>query len=561
MLKILHIEDNLNDHKLLVMGLKKLIPDVIFSRVETSDEAFDILHSESFDCIICDFQIPGLNGVDFIKNLRYQGDTTPLILLTGEGNEAVAAAAFRMGANDYFAKGDQFAIYDRLLNSIENSIRNRQNTAAVEGLETRFNALTHNGVSLVYEWIIENQSLQWFGSFEKALGYSKNETPDKVSQWLNIIHPEDVEPLKTIVANRDSYDHLVEETYRIKARNGEWHYWEDRGILVTDISGKPLKVVGIVHDVTDRETAREHQQRLSRAYDLLAKCNSLMIRCTNEQDFMQGLADLFVSRGRYRLAWIGKADTATRTIVPVAMAGQKQDYIHELKLDYADSDDGHILAAEAIRTGKLQTLDFTNYESANKPWQKAALERGLRMGIALPLLNQGEVFGTITLYSSVSQAISEEEKELLMELANDAGYAIQSLKLYLDYERIQLELSEKDRLLQETEKLAKTGSYKFNLTSGELFWTDNLYRILGYQPNSLQPTSEIWEKHIHEADVQTAAKIISSPENHEECHDITYRIKRTTGEVLMIRDRGQWKSSPDLKEEYLAGTIQVLEDK
>ena len=58
-----------------------------------------------YDAIISDYQMPGTNGIDFLKSLRSKGNKMPFILFTGRGREEVVIEALNSGADFYLQKG------------------------------------------------------------------------------------------------------------------------------------------------------------------------------------------------------------------------------------------------------------------------------------------------------------------------------------------------------------------------------------------------------------------------------------------------------------------------
>jgi len=73
---------------------------------QSATEALKLLPEKSFDAIILDYDMPELNGIEFLKILRSEGDTTPVIIFTGVGHERTAIEAINNGANFFLQKGD-----------------------------------------------------------------------------------------------------------------------------------------------------------------------------------------------------------------------------------------------------------------------------------------------------------------------------------------------------------------------------------------------------------------------------------------------------------------------
>jgi len=79
-------------------------------KVQTSrsaKESLALLNSQTFDAIIVDYDMPEINGIEFLKILRSKGDATPVIIFTGVGREYAAIEALNNGANFYLKKGEE----------------------------------------------------------------------------------------------------------------------------------------------------------------------------------------------------------------------------------------------------------------------------------------------------------------------------------------------------------------------------------------------------------------------------------------------------------------------
>jgi PAS domain S-box-containing protein len=100
--------------------------DIVVRKAQSVNEAFIWLDREPVDLIICDYEMPGANGIDFLIALRNGGHDTPFMILTGKGREKVAIKAINHGADYYLKKdGNPKALFDDIRIKIRQLIQDR----------------------------------------------------------------------------------------------------------------------------------------------------------------------------------------------------------------------------------------------------------------------------------------------------------------------------------------------------------------------------------------------------------------------------------------------------
>jgi diguanylate cyclase (GGDEF)-like protein len=106
-LTVLVIDDDSGDVELLQRHLEK-IPDFIINLIVCTSTAAGqaVLMHQSIDLIFLDYLLGAQTGLDLIHTLRQRGDRRPVIILTGQGDQRIAAATMRAGADDYVLKED-----------------------------------------------------------------------------------------------------------------------------------------------------------------------------------------------------------------------------------------------------------------------------------------------------------------------------------------------------------------------------------------------------------------------------------------------------------------------
>ena len=79
--------------------------DITLDVANSSPGALSLLLSTPYDIVICDYQMPEIDGISLLKYLRAKGIEVPFILFTGKGREDIAMEALNNGADFYFQKG------------------------------------------------------------------------------------------------------------------------------------------------------------------------------------------------------------------------------------------------------------------------------------------------------------------------------------------------------------------------------------------------------------------------------------------------------------------------
>ena len=119
-MEILCVDDEegiLDLTKLLLEGIN---PNFIITPCTSAREGLQLLQNRTFDVIVSDYQMPELDGIEFLKKIRSEGNNIPFIIFTGRGKEEVAVEALNSGANRYIQKeGAPKALYEVLSKAIQ----------------------------------------------------------------------------------------------------------------------------------------------------------------------------------------------------------------------------------------------------------------------------------------------------------------------------------------------------------------------------------------------------------------------------------------------------------
>ncbi len=142
-MKILYIEDNINDIDLLQREFKKTHPQIILDTAMTINEAKEkISGKEEFDLALIDMKLPDGNGLDVLSHIRRNNIPLPVIILTGFGDEEAAVLSLKAGADDYVAKRDGY--YSKVSDSIQRAIEHYEYSERFRASRIKVLYIEHN---------------------------------------------------------------------------------------------------------------------------------------------------------------------------------------------------------------------------------------------------------------------------------------------------------------------------------------------------------------------------------------------------------------------------------
>ena len=268
---VLHVDDEPDFAEMTATFLERRSEgiDVI---IETgADDALDRLgDGDAVDCVVSDFQMPGKDGIEFLREVRRGDRHLPFILFTGKGSEEVASDAVSAGVTDYMQKESGTDQYEILANRIENVVRGHRFQAASAERGRRLDTLINNLPGVVYRcraepgWQMENVE----GECEALTGYASAEFErGEVSYGEDVVHPADRESVWRTVRDALAADEPFEMTYRIVTEDDTVKRVWERGQGLDPTDGEPRVLEGFITDISERKERVDRGSERTRGHD------------------------------------------------------------------------------------------------------------------------------------------------------------------------------------------------------------------------------------------------------------------------------------------------------
>ena len=186
MYSILYVDD---EEALLELGRTFLELDgtMTVGTVASAREALEQIASNPPDAVISDYQMPEMDGIEFLKAVRSRFGDLPFILFTGRGREEVVIEAINNGVDFYLQKGgepgSQFA---ELAHKVRMAIDRRKTKADTRSARPIFNKAIFDSVpGILYLYDSDGRLVRWNKNHETVTGYSGAELAGRyVLDWF-----------------------------------------------------------------------------------------------------------------------------------------------------------------------------------------------------------------------------------------------------------------------------------------------------------------------------------------------------------------------------------------
>ena len=283
--KILIVDDSNSDRSTYVRYLESEVDHFYqISEAETLEEGLELWRSQRPDIVLLDLKLPDGDGLEFLEALNEEhpdAQRLPVIVLTGQGDEATAVRAMKLCASDYLEKRDVTAISlsisinlvrDRIaLNAkLAKSIQQKEElhqrlqsrTNELERLSERLTLSLKSGAIGSWEWNIIDNTILWDERMYELYGIEETSNHLHLYDvWINSLHPDDRHTAEILLHHALTEKKPYDAEFRVVHLDQSIHFIRCYGIILRNSHDEPERVIGVSFDISDRKQVEEQLLR------------------------------------------------------------------------------------------------------------------------------------------------------------------------------------------------------------------------------------------------------------------------------------------------------------
>jgi PAS domain S-box-containing protein len=278
-IKILMLEDSMEDAEVIQRLLSREIAGLQFEQATSREQFLLALDRFGPSIVLADNSIFHFNARQALEIVRQRPIGIPFIMVTGTISEEFATDIIKAGADDYILKDRLNRLPNSILAAITNKRNENEREIAMEKIrqsDERFQTLSMATKDALWDWNLVTGEIWWNENLYRLLGFTQQLLAPSLSDWIGRVHPFDRG--KIISKWNRIKEHQIlswEDEFRFLQADGSYGTVLDRGYVLKDESGTPIRVIGALVDITQQKNVIREMEVLS----LIAKetSSSVMI--------------------------------------------------------------------------------------------------------------------------------------------------------------------------------------------------------------------------------------------------------------------------------------------
>jgi len=514
-LRILHLEDDPDFVSLVSDMLREEGLPAEMTSTQNFQSFISALNENRFDLILADYSLPTCNGLQALHAVREKDPNTPFVLISGTIGEHAAIECLRCGATDYVLKNKLERLAPTVRRAVkeaeERSHRKRAETELIRR-EKYFRTLTEHSLDVLT--ILDGQGKFIYNSpsLKTVLGYEPKDVAGQVA--FELAHQEDLPGvLAAFQSAIENPGRVITHEFRCRHQDGSYRFLE---VVGQNRLGDP-DITGVVlnsRDISDRKRAEERWREGEKQYRLIFEGSPTPMWIVDLQNYKF----LEVNEAAIQHYGYTREEFMTRSTRDIRAGGETERYNKYVE--------------NVIKKGP---------------------ESSGRAGLWRHQKKTGETLDVEIKWSR----ITFRSRPAALIIAYDVT----------ERKRAAEALEKSEASLAAAQRIAHLGSWELDLknlediNANELRWSDETFRIFGFEPRQVPVTTDRFFRSIHADDRARVAAAVGDALKSSQPFDLEHRIILPGGEERYVREQGEVVSDADGKLIQIRGIVMDITER
>ncbi|WP_254565062.1 PAS domain S-box protein [Oscillatoria sp. HE19RPO] len=420
----------------------------------------------------------------------------------------------------------------------------------------------------ICEWDILRDRITGTPGYELLWGRDSGSFNGSFAEFLACIHPDDrgaiTETLEKAHQGCGNY-HLK---FRVMWPDRSTHWIESQGKFFYSDRQEVIRAVGTLVNIDQRVSVETQLRQQKRALSALSAGNHIIIHGKEELDILQQICEMMTAIGGYESAWVGYvAEDDRNRIIPVAQAGKNLD---------ESVQSGQIIGSESGLASVVPLMQPGGLSRGSHPYPEPETVTGRRTpgegsytsAIALPLLNEGQLLGTLNLRATQPDAFDPDEVQLLLQLTHDLAYGIIALRRQQEHAAAESARRGSEEKLRLALQASNMGTWQWEIcgesTGGDrirILCSLECLHLFGIDPDSFDNSYTAFEACIHPQDRTLVYETVEEAINSGQPFEAEYRVIWGDRSIHWLKTRGNAFWDPTGKPLGILGIVMDITDR
>ena len=283
----------------------------------------------------------------------------------------------------------------------------------------RFDTAVRATNDVIWDWDLLTDEIWWNENFTKVFGYARDAVDRTVQSWYQGMHPDDQgRVIASVHRMIGSGGENWSDEYRFRRLDGSYLHVHDRGQVIRDASGRAVRMIGAMADISSHKEAEERIHNQAMRQRLIAEFGQQAFASTDVEDVIKRAIELVSVSLKSDLCSVLELDRDGKHLLMKSASGWPEEFRSR---PVSIRPGGRLEFVLSHR----EPLIIEDLPKDERFPDSPLLKLGVRSGIQVPIFGTAGTFGILSVHARADHGFGQDEASFLQSVANILAVAIE----------------------------------------------------------------------------------------------------------------------------------------